>query len=153
MKKVKREIDKSVFILQNTHQHFSDSKEVCVNHAQKIAELNARFKEPIQVRKKRYLFGVHVWTSSYGWISFEENVASWFVLVTNGKYTHNRAGGARAYGADFKTTDGSRKIGPVYGAWKSVIWMHPAGKDEAEGIFNYVASLVDIAHDYYAPAA
>lgn len=78
----------------------------------------------------------------------------WFVLLTNQKDSHNRAGGSRAYAVDFRKDDGEvHERFSHSGAWKSALTVWPVmEEDEAKRIVDYVARMVDLAHEQHIRA-
>lgn len=120
----------------------------CINYAEKIGRIvEKQGLGPIQVFRRKNILGIP-FKLSRGWLSFRDAGDFWSVLLTNGRHTHQPLYDD-ALGADFKKDDGKRKIGPLHltGAWRSALSMWPARKDDdAIRVFNYVASMVDLAY-------
>ena len=75
----------------------------------------------------------------------------WFVLLTNHPDGHNRAGGVKTWGADFRMDDGEiyQRAG-MSGAWESIISVWPVeGKNKAAKVFSHVAEMVDLAYEQH----
>ena len=123
-----------------------------MNRAEKILKLVELrgTSVPVYRQVKFFWFIPLRFLIGYLWISDERT--HWGVTIANGETSHNRAFGARAYGADFRKEDGERRIGPpgITGAWQTAITMWPVRSEEkAIEVFNYVAGLVDQAHAFH----
>lgn len=88
-----------------------------------------------------------------GWIAVDDEPDRWFVIWTNQKNHHNRAGGARCYAVEFrKDTGAPRSDGDWTGAWESAISLWPVTKkdqDKANSIIADITECVDLAYAAY----
>lgn len=87
-----------------------------------------------------------------GWISIDDKGDHWFVLWTNRRDSHNRAGGVKCYAADFRKDTGlPYKLAKNWtGAWESAIglWqVHTEEQEKADKIFEYIRDCIELAFD------
>lgn len=128
-----------------------------MNHAEKISELDRRFKEPVEIietetRKRFWGLFTRTIIRSRCWISFYAKDDHWFVLLTSHKESHYPLiCGWNAIAADFRKDSGERySRHGLNGSWEAALTMWPAeNEDRAVLIFNKVSRMVDIAYSKY----
>lgn len=88
------------------------------------------------------------------YLSIDEYKTYWHVRITNcSDGGHNRAGGVKAYAADFEKTHGTLFERPdSSGVYESAIGMYPVEKDEIDkidDIYIWIRELVDLAYEQH----